>query len=175
VPAAVRARVISRRRRNLVEILKKLDRYNPLLGVILVIYFLFKKLGLSVSLVQSAVVFFTVAALSVAGVTTGSYIVVKRALDSSSKVEQHNEVKVVVGETTPGSVGKFDSSKPTFENPPVLRDVKNIIYLQPFEGMDARGSDISLVSNAIQGELIRLRGVKNILPACPRPRQIGSS
>ena len=163
VPAAVRARVIAGRRRNLVAILKKLDRYNPLLGAILLVYFLFKKLGLSVSLVQSAVVFFTVSALTVAGVTTGSYIVVKRVIDSSPKVELQDDAGSVTIETTPRVIDKVDSAKTGEENAPVLRDVKNVIHLQPFEGMDAQGSDVVLVSNAIQGELVRLRGSKNIL------------
>jgi len=163
VPAAVRARVISRRRRNLVEILKKLDRYNPLLGVILIVYFLFKKLGLSVSLVQSAVVFFTVSALTVAGISTGSYIVVKRAIDSSTNVMFEKDAKDVATETTPGFVDKVDPSKTGEESIPVLREVKNVIHLQPFEGMDAQGSDVALVSNTIQGELVRLRGAKNIV------------
>jgi hypothetical protein len=163
VPAAVRVRVIAGRRRNLVVILKKLDRYNPLLGAILLVYFLFKKLGLSVSLVQSAVVFFTVTALSVAGVTTGSYIVVKRVIDSSPKVELQNDEGSVTIETSPRVVDTVDSAKTGEESTPVLREVKNVIHLQPFEGMDAQGSDVTLVSNAIQSELVRLRGSKNIL------------
>ncbi len=163
VPAAVRARVISRRRGNLVEILKKLGRYNPLLGAILIVYFLFKKLGLSVSLVQSAVVFFTVSALTIAGVTTGSYFVVKRVIDSSMKVELQNDERNGTIETIPRVVDNVDPLKTAEESIPILREVKNVIHLQPFEGMDAQGSDVSLVSNTIQGELVRLRGSKNIL------------
>jgi len=170
VPAAVRARVISRRRRNLVEILKKLDRYNPLLGVILIVYFLFKKLGLSVSLVQSAIIFFTVSALTVAGVTTGSYIVIKRAIDSSTYVMLEKDAKDVTIETTPRFVDKVDPLQTGEESIPALRQVKNVIHLQPFEGMDAQGSDVALVSNTIQGELVRLRGSKNILSGKASPQ-----
>lgn len=170
VPAAVRARVISRRRRNLVEILKKIGRYNPLLGAILIVYFLFKKLGLSVSLVQSAVIFFTVSALTVAGVTTGSYIVVKRAIDSSTNVMLEKDAKDVTIETSPRLVDKIDLVKTGEESIPVLREVKNVIHLQPFEGMDAQGSDVALVSNTIQGELVRLRGSKNILSGKASPQ-----
>jgi len=163
VPAAVRVRVIAGRRRNLVEILKKLDRYNPLLGAILLVYFLFKKLGLSVSLIQSAIVFFTVTAISVAGVTTGSYIAVKRIMDKAPQVELQKDLTDKTATAEPKVTDKPESIKANDESTPVLRDVKNVIYLQPFDGTNAQGGDIALVSSTIQRELVRLRGVKNIV------------
>lgn len=163
VPAAVRARIISRRRRNLVEILKKLGRYNPLLGAILLVYFLFKKLGVSVTLVQSAVIFFTVSAITVAGVTAGSYIVVKSIIDSSPQVGLHKQDRDVIGKSSPGIVDGSVSEKTREVIGPVLPEVKNVLHIRPFEGMETKGSDVYTVSNAIQSELIRLRGAGNVL------------
>ena len=71
VPAGVRRDILAHKRSNFVAIMKKLDRYSPLLGAFLFIYFLLRKFGIIATLKQCGVFIAVSVALTVAGISTG--------------------------------------------------------------------------------------------------------
>ena len=161
VPAGVRRDILAHKRKNFVAIMKKLDRYSPLLGAFLFIYFLLRKFGIIATLKQCSVILAISAALTVAGVSTGAYMVIKHILYTPSPVEMQKE------KTGDNSLHKIkDDAKSRsvddYSSPP-LRDVKNIIVFQPFDGMNVSKGEISQVSGTVQNELTRIRGSKNII------------
>ncbi len=163
VPAGVRRDILAHKRRNFVAIMKKLDRYTPLLGAFLLIYFLLRKFGIIATLKQCGIILAVSVALTVTGLSTGAYLVIKHALDTPTPIEMQKE------NTEDNSLQKTKDeakSQPTddFTSPP-LRDVKNVIVFQPFDGMNASTGEISQVSGTIQNELTRIRGSKNIIPS----------
>ncbi len=159
VPAGVRRDILAHKRKNFVTIMKKLDRYSPLLGVFLFIYFLLRKFGIIATLKQCGVILAISAALTVAGVSTGAYMILKHVLDTTSPVEMQKEkaedISKIKDDAKSRSVDDYTA--------PPLRDVKNIIVFQPFDGMNASTGEISQVSGTIQNELTRIRGSKNVL------------
>ncbi len=161
VPAGVRRDILAHKRRNFVSIMKKLDRYSPFLGAFLFIYFLLRKLGIIATLKQCGIILAVTVALTVAGISTGAYLVIKHALDTPSPIEMHKEK---TGDNSLQKIKNEAKSQPTddFTSPP-LQDVKTVIVFQPFDGMNASTGEISQVSGTIQNELTRIRGSKNII------------
>lgn len=159
IPEGVRRDILAHKRKNFVAIMKKLDRYSPLLGAFLLIYFLLRKFGIIATLKQCGVIMAISAALTVAGVSTGAYMLIKHVLDTPSPVEIQKEkaedISKIKDDAKSRSVDDYSS--------PPLRDVKNIIVFQPFDGMNASTGEISQVSGTIQNELIHIRGSKNII------------
>lgn len=161
IPAGVRRDILAHKRKNFIAIMKKLERYSPLLEAFLFIYFLLRKFGIIATLKQCGVILAVSAALTVAGISTGAYVVIKHVLDTPSRVE------IEKAKTEDNSLQKAKDeaiSQSVVENTsPPLHDVKNIIVFQPFDGMNASTGEISQVSGTIQNELIRIRGSKNII------------
>lgn len=159
VPAGVRRDILAHKRKNFVAIMKKLDRYSPLLGAFLFIYFLLRKFGIIATLKQCGVILAISAALTVAGVSTGAYMLIRHVLDTPSPVEMQKEraedISKIKDDAKSRSVDDYTS--------PPLRDVKNIIIFQPFDGMNISTGEISQVSGTIQNELTHIRGSKNII------------
>ena len=159
IPEGVRRDSLAHKRRYFVTIMKKLDRYSPLLGVFLFIYFLLRKFGIIATLKQCGIILAISAALTVAGVSTGAYMVIKHVLDTPIPVEMQKEkaedISKIKDEAKSRSVDDYTS--------PPLRDVKNIIVFQPFDGMNASKGEVSQVSGTIQNELTYIRGSKNII------------
>ncbi len=161
VPVGVRRDILAHKRRNFVTIMKKLDRYNPLLGAFLLIYFLLRKFGIIATLKQCGIILAVSVALTVAGISTGAYFVIKHALDTPSSIEMQKEKSEDNSLQKPKDEDKSQSAD-DYTSPP-LRDVKNVIVFQPFDGMNASTGEISQVSGTIQNELTRIRGSKNII------------
>ncbi len=159
VPAGVRRDILAHKRKNFVAIMKKLDRYSPLLGAFLFIYFLLRKFGIIATLKQCGVILAVSVALTVAGVSTGAYMVIKHVLDTPSPVETQKEKSEDISKIKDDAKSR---SVDDYTSPP-LRDVKNIIVFQPFDGMNASTGEISHVSGTIQNELTHIRGSKNII------------
>lgn len=159
VPAGVRRDILAHKRRNFVTIMKKLDRYNPLLGASLLIYFLLRKLGIIATLKQCGIILAVSVALTVAGISTGAYLVIKHTSPSSNEMQKEKAEDNSLQKTNNDVKSKFSDD---FTSPP-LRDVKNVIVFQPFDGMNASTGEISQVSGTIHNELTRIRGSKNII------------
>ena len=161
VPAGVRRDILAHKRKNFIAIMKKLDRYSPLLGAFLFIYFLLRKFGIIATLKQCGVILAVSVALTVAGISTGAYMVIKHVLYTPSPSEMQKD------KTEDNSLQKpkdetISQPDDNYTSPP-LRDVKNIIVFQPFDGMNASTGEISLVSGTIHNELTHIRGSKNII------------
>jgi hypothetical protein len=88
IPPDVRQIIIKRKRKDLVAILKKMKRYNRVIGASLFVFFTVKNFGISLSLYQSAVVVFLSLAIATASVSGGAYYAVKKYILPSATVEQ---------------------------------------------------------------------------------------
>jgi len=159
VPAGVRRDILAHKRKNFVAIMKKLDRYSPLLGAFLFIYFLLRKFGIIATLKQCGVILAVSAALTITGVSVGTYAVVSHFIDTSQLPIE-----------LPGEEGDAVKDRPSERSVPQapatplpLREVKNVLMFQPFEAVGASTGEAARVSAAVQDELVRLRGQKNII------------
>lgn len=160
IPAGVRRDILAHKRRNFVAIMKKLDRYSPLLGAFLFVYFLVRKFGIYATLKQCGVILAVSAALTVTGVGVGTYAVVSHLIDiSHAPVEFHNDEDALEDQSS-------DIPEPPPQVAPLpLREVKHVMAFQPFDGLNAPSADVSLVSESVKSELVRIRGDKNIISA----------
>ncbi|HPO46176.1 MAG TPA: hypothetical protein PK875_10315 [Spirochaetota bacterium] len=168
VPAGIQREIYAHKRRNFVAIMKKLGRYTPLLGAFLFVYFLVRRLGFIATLKQCGVILVTASVLTVAGISAGTYMIIKHAADKApSTIDLQNDKDESVnrnslvkhGQEAPGQAIEMK------ETPPPLREVKNVIMFQPFEGVGISAGEAARVSAAVQDELVRLRGQNNIISA----------
>ena len=164
IPAGIRRVILAHKRRNFVVIMKKVNRYNPLLGAFLFVYFLVRKFGIFATLKQCGIILITVSALTVAGVSSGAYIVIRHILykPTASFDLQKGIDKEIKDDSLHKSNDKVIDQIDNNDTSPVFQDVKNIIAIQPFESMNTSTVETSLVSGTIQNELVHLRGGKNI-------------
>lgn len=163
LPPDVRRIIMKRKRKDLVAILKRVKRYNRFIGASLFVFFLFRNIGIPLSLYQSAVVVILSIALATASVTGGSYYVVKKYILSSGTLEQTvDETRIVTPELKkepPSSA----SLAPAF------------IYLAPLDASTGVGDDTADRVKASFVEEITLRkgpGSVAYAPAAPAGRGV---
>jgi len=87
LPPEVRKDIYKRKRKILVDILKKYGRYNPFIAGALAVFFFMKAVGFSLTLAQSAGVLILAGAIAAATVTSGVYYTVTRVLNRPMSVE----------------------------------------------------------------------------------------
>ncbi|HOT44182.1 MAG TPA: hypothetical protein PLM53_06050 [Spirochaetota bacterium] len=147
----VQRRAMRMKRKNLVSVMKKLGIYSPLYGMILSLYFFLKKLGIGLSIMQSAVLFFTASAVVVSSVAAGGYLLVGNVVVKSPSVYEEHEKKAA------------PAAEPDAKSGDVTGGNSSIAYryrLQ-FYGLENNGADgtlVAQVSDAMRSEIIRLKG-----------------
>jgi len=158
LPHVVQEHILDNKRKQLVVILKKLGRYNPLFGIILFVFFLFRKLGFGLSIIQSAIILAASSALIVGSISVSTYMYVKQLPDTEPQVEQPGIIDnpPSVSDNSRTSVQKQKKTAPTGH-----LKFKNFIQLHPFESSSEKFSQA--ITSEMKKELARLRGKNNIL------------
>ena len=172
LPAHVRRHQLKTRKKALITILKKTKRYNPLLGAIIYIYFLFKGYGITLSMFQSAAVLGTISLVTVATLSSGVYIIVKNVVkldydlldsrDTLLPLDFSNEIRDD-DSTSKEIIGPILPWPPKEKLVPAVRKVKHKIAVMNFDDNNA-GSEINqLITKTILKELTLFRGQENII------------
>jgi len=87
VPPEVRREIMKRKRKILVNILKRYGAYTPFVGASLTVFLFMRNVGFSLTLIQSAGILVVATALAAATVTGGVYYTVTRVLSRPTAVE----------------------------------------------------------------------------------------
>ncbi len=158
LPHALQEHVLDNKRKQLVIILKKLGRYNPLFGIILFVFFLFRKSGFGLSIIQSAIVLTVSSVFFVGGISFSTYLYVKQSSDSGAKVEHSGIIDKSPSISDNSRILARKQKKTT-----VAGNLKfeKFIQIHPFESSSEEFSQA--ITSEIKKELVRLRGKSNIL------------
>ncbi|MCP4131809.1 MAG: hypothetical protein GY754_12590 [bacterium] len=175
LPGEAQDFIVANEKRTLVDILKKLGRYNFFLGLVISVFYFFKKIGIGLSIVQSAVVVVTASSVAAASVATGAYVGVQYI----SKEEAPPEIKI---EKKIEDTGTLDSGvnpekeKNTTDTQVVTTPKKpakvfeNTIAVKSFGSESLDIKEANRVSGILKNEFARLRGSGNSLSSSgPKP------
>ncbi|MCP4132316.1 MAG: hypothetical protein GY754_15195 [bacterium] len=157
LPEGIQDHLIATRRQSLVKILKKLGRYNPVFGAIIFIFFLFKKFGISFSVVQSALILAAVSAVAAVSISTGVYMGV------TYFVNQEVEKPVLTTDIPSPAPEPKKPTKPIAVKPPQKKQFTNTIVLNPFRSSNLDRNTSNRIMRNIKNELTRLRGKNNLV------------
>ncbi len=94
VPAAVRDFVLRSRRKTLLNIMRKLDIYSPIFGVIIFVFFFLKKLGFNVTIVKTTIIIGLSSLLLSASISYGIYNIVENNNSGVSKQIKEHDSKI---------------------------------------------------------------------------------
>ncbi|MCP4132137.1 MAG: hypothetical protein GY754_14290 [bacterium] len=156
------------RRKSLVATLKKTGQYTPLSGAVLYVFFGMTKLGIKLSIVQSAVALGVISFAAVTTVSTGSYVAVKKFVLTPSIEKQIEEKQIEEKQTgsmnempvkDPASTKAENSTKPVVK-PVVEPVVKTKLAITPFEFLSQSGDKTipETIRQKIRAGLSRLKG-----------------
>lgn len=150
LPGEVQRRALRMKRKNLVAVMKKVGIYSPLYGMILAVYLFMKKIGIGLSVMQSAVVLFTASAVAVSAAAAGGYML-------AGKVMVKTRVEMERGEKA------APKAEPGANSGDVSGGTSRIKYryrLQ-FYGLENTGAEgplVAQVSESMRNEIKRLKG-----------------
>ena len=137
--------------KNFHSILIKLGLHSTLYSAVVFIYFLFKKLGIGLSVAQSAAVLFVAAAVTAAGIMAGGIISVKKIIDTPIMKEGAGDR--ASGDSAGGN-GEIGFKRKQID---ISEDVNSIVFL----GITGKGVDkvlIDQLSGIIIGQVVQARG-----------------
>ena len=158
VSPLVQEHILKNKRKHLVVILKRLGRYNPLFGLILLIYFLSRKLGIGLSIIQSFVAVTVFSLVLAGGISVPVVMYFKTVLQTEKSKNSEIEIKNSNGITDVKSRAGSQRKELTSERQSVY---KNTILLHPFESSSEELS--SAVTSGVKRELARIRGNRNVV------------
>jgi hypothetical protein len=162
----IQVRALNAKKRNFTAILKKLGIFTPLYGLIVSVYFFMKEVGIGLTLVQSAGLFFIASSITTAAITTGGYVIIKNALVKPPRQEEKQEQKV------------NDRQAPLkLDEEAAVRKYGRYSHVVQFYGLENNGAEnpiVAQVSDIIKNEIIRLKGRGKIavIPSTPGSRTL---
>lgn len=151
-----------RKRKSLVKIFKEAKQYNPVFGAILFIFFMFKRIGITISFLQSATIMVCVSIFVPTVLVASLYIGVKMYLDDKTEIKIENKE---VSET----INIQKKEKPVKVKPVIkpetkpIKKFKKFIIFNSFETNNVNNDVILKLSNNFKKRLRNLRGNENIL------------
>jgi len=151
LPGEIQRRAMRMKRKNLVAVMKKLGIYSPLYGMILAVYFLMKKIGIGLSVMQSAVVLFTASVVAVPSVAAGGYVLAGMAMVQSPPVQMERDKKDAPAAEPGAKSGEVSGGSGSIA----------YRYRLQFYGLENNGAGgplVARVSDTMRGEIIRLKG-----------------
>lgn len=89
LPSHVKKHILKSRRKALVKILKHKKKYNFTIATAILVYFFFKKAGITLSILHSFIVFATVSVFSIGIISSSVYIGVKKY---TAEITENNNV-----------------------------------------------------------------------------------
>jgi hypothetical protein len=150
---------LNMKRKNFVSLTKKIGMYSSAYGAILSVYFLFKKLGIGLTIVQSAGVLCIATVIAVTSIGAGGFIAVKKyVLDASGTQE-----KAIYGELINEATRDVDEqiTGKTMEDNAAGVLYSKSIGIQGFANNGANEALVTQLSDIMRNEFSRLnvRGV----------------
>ncbi len=88
VPQEVRSYILKRKRKFFIKLCKSIGIYNIFFGSVLTVFFIVKKLGISITLIHSAVIVGLLTLLSAGSITYCGYTIIKPLISDDTHYEQ---------------------------------------------------------------------------------------
>lgn len=138
-------------------ILRRAGAYSVIFALVVKIFFTVKKMGIAVTIAQSAIVLAIVSFLTAGGLTTGAIMFVKALGGIEAPVDGDSGTKA---ETIVGPRAREDAAPPVQGTHPVeAADViDDRLGVQPFTGVNLPPAETGRVAGLMAGSLSRLRG-----------------
>jgi hypothetical protein len=148
---AVRKYIMKSRRRVLINIFKHYGQYNTVIAAALVVYYPLRKIGIAANLIQSAVIMFTLSAVTIISLLTGGYFAVKKFMFSVPVKKQITEEKI----------NRIDE-KPTIKKEIIMNKFDNKLIFSGFKSVSADKTIVNQLNAEILKELYFIRGQGNV-------------
>ena len=148
---AVRKHIMKSRKKVLVNVFKHYGQYNIIIAAALVVYFPIRKIGISASLVQSAVITFTLSAITAVVLITGGYIAINKLLFTAPVEKQITEEKI----------NRIDE-KPAIKKEIIIDKFENKLIFPGFKSISADKTIVNQLNAEILKELYLIRGQGNV-------------
>ncbi|PKL39204.1 MAG: hypothetical protein CVV44_10090 [Spirochaetae bacterium HGW-Spirochaetae-1] len=146
--------------------LKKLGRYNPVIGAVVLVFLLSKRLGIGISMLQSAAVTVVTAAVVAGSVATGGYYGVKAVIMEKKSQEQKIEdvQDISEPETLPRDGTGGEKERSSLPVP--------VISVEPFTLVNLDETGGGRVLNALKRELETVCAKRCTVGASGKPDMI---
>jgi hypothetical protein len=169
IPVEVRRRIMKEKRRTLVAILKEKQKYSVFILLALYLYFLAKKLGISLPIAKVVMLTGVTAVTSAALVATGSYKLAQHIITHSSAIIQESPITMEAEKekTEPDKIGTSHSAPAAVGNETV------IIGLVPFDSLQGDDPVARKAAAILAGKLDELENTRGILMS-PARRDYGA-
>jgi len=154
-----KARVIANQKKSLQATMRRLGRYSPLYAAVLAVFFLARRLGMGLSMLQSALVLGIFTAAAVSSLSIGGYLVYRSVWVPPLRPEHALEMKegnIIVQDIKTALPG---------ESPAPLRAFTRTISFEPLQAVGVAPALAARINDALLRHLKRLRGDGNILSA----------
>jgi hypothetical protein len=146
------AHSLKMKRKNLISLMRKLGIYSSLYGVILAFFFLFKKIGLALSVIQSAYLLLSISIVATASIGAGGVVAVKTYL-----IDKHGEEEPVPRINAVSEVWRIADKSTQIESTKakVANQEKEYIYFQGFSSSKADNNLLQRATKAMSDEFTR--------------------
>src|SRR3990172_10901381 len=143
------AHSLKMKRKNLISLMRKLGIYSSLYGVILAFFFLFKKIGLAFSVIQSAYLLLSISIVATASIGAGGVVAVKTYL-----IDKHGEEEPVPRINAVSEVWRIADKSTQIESTKakVANQEKEYIYFQGFSSSKADNNLLQRATKAMSDE-----------------------
>lgn len=165
LPQDVRKHMLSGQRKSLNDVLKRTGKLNLFFAGALFLFFLFKKIGIKISILKSVVIVGTATVIAAGSVSTGAYVVVKSYIFEKEPIRQEvpeddtQRKKSALPEKTIKAVNNDKVVRPEEY---IIPAKKNTLAFTAFKSNNAENTIISAANSIFKKELISLRGPENI-------------
>ena len=179
VPEKVQKAMRKAKRKTLIGVFRKHNKYSLFLFITVSVFFWFKKIGITISVLKSAIITATAAAVSAAGILTGSYYFVQKIIIPQLKDIPENNQDIKTGVSTrilkDKVITKDDKTINEKIKPSINKEIRyklgliNFRYDKSISGIGKR------ISSLIKNNLTRIRGKGTIANIYTIPKSIRPS
>lgn len=119
IPEEVQKKFLNGKKRSLNKVLKKLNKHSFFYSMVIVLFFLFRKFGLKLSIFQTTVVTGSVASIIVGSAGAGTYVGAKKAVEYYKSIEQKTEIP----QKTDQTIELNDEKQVVIKKSPVKKEI----------------------------------------------------
>lgn len=170
VPENIERRIVKSERNNYIKLLKKTGQYSIFAAISAYAIFFFKKLGMTLTIVQGTTIV-VVSSLSIAiGVSTGAYLLVEEFF-KTEPVKETIIKKPIEKTVSKPEVPVKEIARPKEKLKKQIAIKKPIITIESFKSDNLDKKELKNISYKIKKSLSVLRGKKSIINYIPKDEE----
>lgn len=161
-PVEVRRRAARAKSKQFSVILKRAGGYSIIFALVAKLFFALKRMGLAVTVVQSAVIITLLSVLSAGGLSTGAWLLFKSRMTLETKPDAlpAERREAATESALPGQSTPADEETPAAEPADVIEDRLGV---QPFVAVNSSGAEAGQAADAMASVLAGLRGANRVV------------